>query len=207
MYREPTNLNYMKMREAYDYFNKHLFSGQLPPCLITFQRKNQTRGYFSHERFEHGDDGACTDEIALNPSHFRERGTKEVLSTLVHEMVHLWQYHFGKPGRGGYHNREWADKMEELGLIPSDSGAPGGKRTGTRVTHYIAEGGPFDLACNDLISGGYRLPYIERAREPNNRKRASKTRFTCELCGQNAWAKPSAKIICGECQQQMDAVA
>ena len=28
-------------------------------------------------------------------------------------------------------------------------------------------------------------------------KRASKTKFTCPECGQNAWAKPDALLLCG----------
>jgi len=39
--------------------------------------------------------GEETDEIALNPSTFRSRSTEETLSTLVHEMCHLWQFHKG----------------------------------------------------------------------------------------------------------------
>lgn len=38
-----------------------------------------------------------------------------MLSTLVQEMVHLWQHHFGKPGRRRYLNKQWADKMDSLG--------------------------------------------------------------------------------------------
>jgi len=30
-------------------------------------------------------------------------------------------------------------------------------------------------------------------------KKSSKTKFTCPDCGQNAWAKPGALLICGEC--------
>ena len=54
-----------------------------------------------------------TDEIALNPATFHDRTAEEILSTLVHEMVHLWQHHFGTPSRASYHNREWAAKMKE----------------------------------------------------------------------------------------------
>ena len=32
-------------------------------------------------------------------------------------MCHQWQQHFGKPSRNGYHNKQWADKMESVGLI------------------------------------------------------------------------------------------
>ena len=42
-----------------------------------------------------------------------------------------------QPGRTGYHNREWASKMLEVGLVPSDTGQPGGKQTGQHMTHYI----------------------------------------------------------------------
>jgi predicted RNA-binding Zn-ribbon protein involved in translation (DUF1610 family) len=32
-------------------------------------------------------------------------------------------------------------------------------------------------------------------------KRASKTKFTCPNCGQNAWAKPDSLLICGACYE------
>ena len=39
--------------------------------------------------------------------------------------------------------------MGAIGLIPSDTGAPGGKQTGQKVSHYIAGGGRFErLAVN-----------------------------------------------------------
>jgi predicted SprT family Zn-dependent metalloprotease len=107
---------------------------------------------FAEGRFGTVDGCETTDEIALNPSHFRSRTTAEVLSTLVHEMAHLWQHHHGKPSRASYHNKEWAVKMRALGLIPSDTGQPGGKQTGQKVSHYIEEGGAFDVACTALIS-------------------------------------------------------
>ena len=51
-----------------------------------------------------------TDEIALNPRYFQCARSTEVLATLAHEMAHLWQHHHGKPGRGRYHNQEWAER-------------------------------------------------------------------------------------------------
>jgi hypothetical protein len=33
--------------------------------------------------------------------------------------------------------------MEEVGLIPSSTGAPGGKRTGQSMSHYIDPDGKF----------------------------------------------------------------
>jgi len=37
--------------------------------------------------------------------------------------------------------------MESIGLMPSDTGEPGGKRTGQRMSDYPIEGGAFYLQC------------------------------------------------------------
>lgn len=117
----PTDATYDELQKAFDHFNGALFSGRLPACLITLQREKRTMGYFSAQRFVHLGDAAITDEIAMNPVHFGIVPIAEVMQTLVHEMVHLWQFHFGSPGRVRYHNEEWAAKMESIGLMPSDT--------------------------------------------------------------------------------------
>jgi SprT-like family len=101
-----------------------------------------------------------TDEIALNPGTFRNRSTAETLSTLVHEMCHLQQHHFGKTLRNAYHNKQWAAMMEAVGLVPSDPGQEGGTRTGQKVSHYIQPGGPFDRACQALLAEGFTIPWV-----------------------------------------------
>jgi predicted SprT family Zn-dependent metalloprotease len=124
---KPTKETYDQIQQAYDYLNRALFRSELPNCLVTLQRRNRAYGYFSGDRFGRSD-GLVTDEIALNPRHFHNRPVKEVLATLAHEMAHLWQHHHGKPGRGRYHNREWAERMKTIGLQPSATGEEGCKR-------------------------------------------------------------------------------
>jgi len=78
-------------------------------------------------------------------------------------MTHHWQEHFGTPSEGNHHhNQEWADKMESLGLMPSKSGLPGGKRTGRSISHYIIQGGKFSQSCTRLIENGFILPWMDR---------------------------------------------
>jgi hypothetical protein len=123
-------------------------------------------------------------------------------------MAHQWQQQHGKPSRTSYHNKEWAKKMREVGLVPSDTGAPGGKEVGQKVSHYIEAGGPFAVACADLLnSGRVELAYIERWGDEDARKKkaASKTKYTCPGCATNAWAKPATRLICGDCEQEMQA--
>ena len=211
MIANPTQRTYTSLDAAYEYFNRELFAGQLPPCLITMQRHKGAFGYFSGERFASLDDPQeVTDEIALNPAHFAGRTTTKTLSTLVHEMVHLWQHHFGKPSRTGYHNKEWAAKMRGVGLVPSSTGEPGGKETGQKVSHFIEAGGRFEQACTAYLATGAAILYHDRAGDAEatktrKTKAASKTKYTCPVCGQNAWAKPEASLICGDCREAMEA--
>jgi hypothetical protein len=205
---------YADLQRAYSFFNKTLFGDALPSCLITLQRSRRGYGYFSGDRFVNVANSAdVIDEIAISPNHFSRQTLPEVFSTVVHEMIHLWQHHNGKPSRGRYHNREWARKMIEIGLVPSDTGAPGGKMTGERVSDFIREGGPFDRACQAYLAANAALLYQDRAyREgaadegavrERERKTASKTRYTCTSTGLNAWAKPGVRLLCGCCEREM----
>jgi hypothetical protein len=158
---KPTTETYSELIRAYDAFNKTLFNNILPGCLITLQREKHTCGYFSSGRFAHVE-GGLTDEIAINPSYFAVTPIVEIMQTLVHEMVHLWQFHFGTPGRGRYHNKEWADKMESIGLMPSSTGRPGGDRTGDRIADYAIEDRLFLLTCKDLLTQSFRISWYDR---------------------------------------------
>ena len=135
-----------QLQEAYQFFNQHLFNNRLPPCVITVQRdKDNSHGYFSPARFgQQNNNDQFTDEIAINPIYFINAKLHNVLSTLVHEMVHLEQHHLGHSGRGRYHNREWGQWMQRVGLMPSNTGQVGGRQTGDQMTHYIIKGGAFD---------------------------------------------------------------
>ncbi len=97
--------------------------------------------------------------------------------------------------------------MHAVGLVPSDTGTPGGKITGQSVSHYIAGGGPFDRACADLLARGFAVPYVELWGDTTSRKKkaASKTRYTCPACQANAWGKPGLSLICGDCEVAFEA--
>ncbi|MFK5949707.1 MAG: SprT-like domain-containing protein [Methylococcales bacterium] len=157
----PTPETYSEWQMAYDFINQNLFKDELPACLITFQREKNSMGYFSQERFANRS-GNKTDEIALNPAFFAVTGMNDALSTLAHEMCHLWQFHFGKPGRGRYHNREWAKKMINIGLMPSSTGLEGGDKTGDQMNDYIIMGGVFERCIIDLSGKGFKLQWMDR---------------------------------------------
>ena len=197
-----TAKQYGSLQDAYDHYNQKLWHGKLPECLITLQRHAKAYGYFSPDRFRARSGENTTDEIALNPDTFNSRTEREILSTLVHEMVHLWHHHNGKPSRSGYHNAEWAEEMDRVGLVPSNTGKPGGNRVGQHMTHYIFDGGPFDVASSVFLATHTAIEWGSTQSEPGEKSKAkrastkSKTKFACPVCKQNAWAKPGAMLAC-----------
>lgn len=199
----PTTEQFSIYQVMFDHFNRELFAGQLPHVILNFSRDLKTAvGYYSAKRWEsaeqkvHGSLDAV-DEITLNPDHLK-RGRQETASTLVHEMVHLWQNRYGKPSRAGYHNKEWADKMEAVGLMPSSTGKPGGRRVGQRITHYIAKGGAFLRSFEALPLA---LPFQSEGREKATKKYdKTKVKYSCGRCRANAWGKPGLQITCTTCK-------
>ncbi|MCW3052194.1 MAG: hypothetical protein JWN14_1364 [Chthonomonadales bacterium] len=206
MPESPTRRTAESLTQAYDFFNAALFDGKLPPCLITLQRRQGAYGFFSGGRFAStGNPDEIRDEIALNPSHFGSRRPREILSTLVHEMTHLWQHHFGKPSRAGYHNRQWAKKMHSLGLIPIGNSPTEEKATGQRVSYGMEEGGACERACGAFLASGPTLLYQDRPTEAGNKPPTSrgKTKYTCPRCQVKVWAKPALLLLCVACQQTL----
>lgn len=201
--------------QAYDHFNTELFGGKLPSCTLLVHRKKGANGYFWADRWEEAKtdgrkrDGARRHEIALNPENFAGRSSEAILSTLVHEMTHLQQRVSGTPGKGGYHNTEWVGLMEAVGLIPfavghepARAGDKPTKQTGTRVTHSIERGGLFEDSCTRFCEAAGPVPWVAVRDTPAVRARAkakaaSKTKYTCGVCGTNAWAKPDVRLLCG----------
>lgn len=229
----PTREIYAELQTAYDVFNADLFGGTLPPCLITLQRRDsRSFGYFSSRRFGGRIDGVpITDEIALNPIKFKSHGPLEALQTLAHEMCHLWQAHHGKPSRKAYHNSEWADRMESIGLMPTSTGRPGGSRTGQQMADYAIPEGKFLVVATDLLDTRFKLAWYDRAEEiiaehalelaadaaavlgepmdvpaTATTKAKSKVAFACmsQGCKAKAWGKPSLHIVCGDHSQRME---
>jgi hypothetical protein len=96
--------------------------------------------------------------------------------------------------------------MREVGLIPTDTGQPGGKETGQAVTHLVEKGGRFDTVCAAYLATKPTFLYHDRAGDEETRKKkaASKTKYTCPGCGLNAWAKPDANLVCGDCGERME---
>ena len=162
----PTNELYAPLIKAFDHFNRALFTHALPPVIFTVQRKKNVMGFFAAKRWGNAQGELCS-ELSINPSYFASSRIIEVFQTLVHEMVHAWQFHFGLPSEGHYHNKEWAQKMMDIGLMPSDTGEPGGAIVGRNMSDFIMKQGAFMLAANALLQDDtFSLNWVDRLALP-----------------------------------------
>ena len=208
---KPTEKQYTALQQAFDYFNEKLFKDSLPQVMLTLNRERNTFGYYVPSIWTDDNGVEQWGEIALNPDYILkdgERTDKEVYATLVHEMCHLWQEYDGSAPRRCYHNKDFAEKMERVGLITSSDGTPDGKRTGQRVTHYIVEGGPFDMAFqempDELLIPCHTLFALKgESKKKIKKARAKSVTYFCPKCGATVKGKEDTNVICGDCMEKM----
>lgn len=195
---DNTKQIYDNLYKAFKFFNRELFGNKLPMVMLTLTPKRNALGYFHAESWKDvNNKEERQHHISMNPHYFANRPLDETLSTLVHEMVHLQQQIFGKPGKGAYHNKEWAQMMKDIGLMPSRTGMPGGKETGPTCSHYILEGDKFSKACEKLLKTKFTLDLAAIQFKTKTKKR-NKTVYVCEESDVKIWGKPGLFIICGD---------
>nr|BAR25469.1 hypothetical protein [uncultured Mediterranean phage uvMED]BAR25519.1 hypothetical protein [uncultured Mediterranean phage uvMED] len=85
-----------KLREQYSLFNKKYFEGQLPERRFSirfFQPRRNTRcwGYITHRTFSMNNNPTRYDVTELCISTDLKADQKKLNSTLLHEMIHVYQ--------------------------------------------------------------------------------------------------------------------
>jgi hypothetical protein len=233
----PTTEAMLYWVSVYKIMNRCLFDGQLPNCMITLERRGRAFGYFRPNSFKNRE-GEVAHQIAMNPECFEPYGDLEAFQTLAHEMCHLWRELFGPrnkngcTGTRGYHCGVWGGKMESIGLMPSNTGKPGGKKTGYQMMDYVIEAGKFDLLSRELLEKGMHIEWRDAAPQFSSPaqgeeipelegmllmpeggvvssqqkpapKRNSRAKFVCPECDLKAYAKPGARLVCGDCNIRM----
>lgn len=222
---------------VYKIMNRCLFGGKLPNCMITLERIGRAFGYFLPSSFKNRK-GEIVHQIAMNPELFGSHGDLEAFQTLAHEMCHLWREVLGPRNRNGsngtrwYHCRAWGRKMEEIGLMPSHTGKPEGRKTGYQMLEYVIEGGKFERLAKELLQNGMHIDWrdaetpiaapqaseelpdlegmllmpeggVAQPSQKPSKKTPKRVKYECPICELKAYAKPTARLICGDCNLRM----
>jgi len=114
-----------------DFFNAVFFKGEpVPIPALTFEKTRVNNLGFYRIGFN---DWAVRDQINLNRLYLN-RPLIETLSTLVHEMVHSWEYIYvpeEKRTKSWYHTKAFRTKLAEIGILTDNRGC------------HLAVGDPF----------------------------------------------------------------
>ena len=179
---------------AFDIFNTELFDGELSPVMLTVSHKAGSYGYFQPSKWK-SSNGLLVDVINLDSKTATDRPLIELLSTLVHEMAHQYVCRVINGGTAsGGHGPDWRKIMDRVGLPPIKIGS-----TWRQATHSIEVGGAFEQAFHKHQSELQTLPWKECIREINRGVGVDRVKFHCDRCGSNAWARPAALLLCGNC--------
>jgi hypothetical protein len=177
-----------ELKRAFAFFNARYWDACLPPPVFAFfaQPPNGRRlGHFLADAWE-APDGSRHDEVVFYADLALESGMQAVVETLLHELVHVWQHHFGVPGR--IHNAQWHAEAQRVGLVTR--GPTGLTWSGDGFLADYAELAP----CLD------RIPF--RRREGRARKPGKLAKWVC-LCGFGVRvAVPHFDATCNLCGQR-----
>jgi hypothetical protein len=177
-----------EVQRAVEWWNKRRF-GNLPPVMIGFYPqtpRGQRLGHYLPECWIKGKHKSA--EIVLYADLCLAAGPKEVLLTVVHELVHHWQrMKGGKLGKKVGHNKEWHRKAGEVGLV-------------TKGPKGFTEAGP--LFEKDAKAFHFKIDKIVFRSVPRRARQVGKMKkWVCagECNGSVRSGKAEIYLICGVC--------
>lgn len=188
------------LHKAYNYLNKALFAGELPPVALTIQTRGKrlANGWFTYDPiWQDKKQKIQMHEINISAESLN-RPYQEIMRTLLHEMVHLYCHQNGikETSRNGtFHNKRFKDECEKHGLYYDE---PADKKYGwafpklTPDTVILIEG--FDIDRKSFL--------IARVDETPSKatKKANSFKWVCPSCEDTVRStKADVKLVCGNC--------
>jgi SprT-like family len=148
------------------------------PVLAMEKDRRSRKGYYTVV-----DGYRLIHRINLNP--YALKTGEDAAETLVHEMVHLWQGHVGRPIKRNYHSAEFHQKLAEFGIISQ------GKR-GDHIRYEI-EWHNWLAENADLNLDKFKLPGMDEG------KRRMLLKHICPDCGVNFRSRKELNVLCLDC--------
>jgi SprT-like family len=176
--------------QFFDLFNAEFFGGRLPLCFLRFGTRRRGRlGEYAPTR----NDVGAQFEINLNPRHF-DRPLYQVLGTLLHEQIHLWQHLYGEPSKTNWHNRGFVEKARQVG-IPCEGG---------RHAFTVSYTDPFlAVLKRERVEIGEPTALVLEAHVVQSAEKGSKLRKWACGCT-NMWAAVEVDAVCRKCGSRFE---
>ena len=198
------------LNKVFDLLNAEFFESTLSRPTITIQSTPKAFGHFSLRDDTWISKNGQSHEINIGAGTLA-RPIEEVAATLLHEMVHYFNFVEGIQdcSRGGtYHNRRFRECAEEHGLIVAHHSKYGWTITSPsdRLLQFCIDNELSDILIsrNEFFTYGRTSGGTHTPTPPTTISKTSSTRkYLCPCCGNSVRATKLVNIACLDCQQQM----
>lgn len=198
-----TKLVISELHRAFKLFNENLFNGELPePAILIQSRGNKklTLGWCTVKQVWKNE---LTKEERYEINLVAEglnRGIYPVMTTLLHEMVHLHNLvnNIKDVSRGNtYHNMKFKKVAEAHGLLVEHADKIGWSLSKLQgLTMDLIDMNHFDEA---VFSFGRIDLDFDDAGKPRKKKKTSSRKYICPNCGGTVRTSKDMNILCGDC--------
>ena len=198
------------LNKVFDLLNAEFFENALSRPTITIQSTPKAYGHFSLREDTWVSKVGGTHEINIGAGTL-SRPIEEVAATLLHEMVHYFNYEQGIQdcSRGNtYHNRRFKEAAEARGLIVTHSDKYGWSHTSPsdRLLEVILDNDLTDILINRNEYTGFRITGTgthSGAGAVLPPKRSSTRKYICPCCGMSVRATRAVNVACMDCDVQL----
>lgn len=191
--------NLTALNKAFDFLNEKFFGSALPKTVITIQADMKQRAYGWFTAFESWANTDTNKSTEINISaNYLNRPPQESISTLLHEMCHLYAYHIkiqDTSRSGTYHNARFKEIAEGRGLEVAKH-----EKYGWTMTKLKEETKSIIQPIVELLTLKRIVPTKATGKTSSTRK------YVCEQCSMTVRATKAVNVICGDCGVQMSEV-
>ena len=198
------------LNKIFDLLNEEYFESSLSRPTITIQSTPKAYGHFSLREDTWISKLGATHEINIGAGTLA-RPIEEVVATLLHEMVHYFNYENGIQdcSRGNtYHNKRFKDAAESRGLLVEHSEKYGWSHTSPSdaLLEFVLRNDLTDILINRNEFVGFQISGTgahNGAGVTTPPRPSSSRKYVCPCCGQSVRATKAVRIACLNCMLQM----
>lgn len=199
------------LNKVFDLLNEEFFESELSRPTITIQSTPKAYGHFTLSSDTWISKLGGTHEINIGAGTL-SRPIENVCATLLHEMIHYWNYENGiqDTSRGGtYHNKRFKAAAEARGLSVEHSEKYGWSHTNPsdELLDFVLENGLTDILINRNELSSYRVGGIGTHSGVDGnalpRRTSSTRKYVCPSCGMSIRATKAVNVACMDCNMQM----
>ena len=198
------------LNKIFDLLNTEFFESALSRPTITIQSTPKAYGHFSLREDTWVSKIGGTHEINIGAGTL-SRPIEEVVATLLHEMIHYYNYENGIQdcSRGNtYHNKRFKEVAESHGLIVEHSDKYGWSHTSPteELIDFVISNDLTDILLNRNEFTGFQIggTGTHSGTSGGTTPKTSSTRkYICPCCGMSVRATRTVRIACMDCEVQM----